>query len=432
MKTKYFSSLFILFFAVLVGCESSLQQIPAFYFELPGILIKNDTTWSGNLTLKGQYYVLPGATLTIEPGTTVEWEYHNQNTVDVGALIALPADPKSFDDGPRASGRIVANGTAENPIVFTSARGQKQAGDWGGIILAGDAPIGAKGGSGKIEGLPQVIRYGGSNTLDDSGSLKYVRIEYVGFSFVPHSEINGLSLYSVGSNTTIEHVQVYKSIDDGFEWFGGSVNAKYLVSMFAQDDSFDIDEEWTGKGQFWFALQQDIADSGLEADGVSGSNGTQFPMVYNATLIGPGSVQNGTGNYGMVFRNEFKGTFKNIILSRFDGPSWLVADDTDAQYKNGNLQFEDILIYQNGAWENDLETGPDGMLYGDDYTEANPDFKNPQEPIYNFTPQTRTASNGSTVPADPFFSPASYIGAFDLNASVPWMNEGNWLRFNDD
>ncbi|MDZ7714622.1 MAG: hypothetical protein U5J95_00265 [Balneolaceae bacterium] len=432
MKKKLLPSLVVLFFAILVGCESSLQQIPAFYFELPGILIKNDTTWSGNLTLKGQYYVLPGATLTIEAGTTVEWKYHNQNTADVGALIALPADRRNFDDGPRASGRIVANGTAENPIVFTSARDQKQPGDWGGIVLAGDAPTGVKGGNGKIEGLPQVIRYGGSNELDDSGSLKYIRIEYVGFSFIPQSEINGLSLYAVGSNTDIDHVQIYKSIDDSFEWFGGSVNAKYLVSMFAQDDSFDIDEGWIGNGQYWFALQQGTADSGIEADGVPGSSSTLAPKVYNATLIGPGNTQSGTNNHGMLFRKEFRGTFKNILISRFNGFNWLVADDTDLQYANDNLQFGDMLIYQNGGWANDSQTGDDGILYENIYTQVNPNFIDPQKPVYNFTPQVGVASNGSVTPSDSFFNPADYIGAFDPNASALWIYEGNWLRFTDD
>ena len=375
--------------------------------------------------------MLPGATLTIEPGTTVKWNYHNQNTRDVGALIALPADKESFDDGPRPSGRIVANGTADEPIIFTSARNQKQAGDWGGIILAGDAPTGAKDGRGEIEGLPQTIRYGGNNTFDDSGSLSYVRIEYVGYSFVPQSEINGLSLYSVGSNTSISHVQVYKSIDDGFEWFGGSVSAKYLVSMFSQDDSFDIDQGWSGKGQFWFALQEETSDSGIEADGSSSNSVAANPDVYNVTLIGSGSSQTNTDNHGMLIRNNFKGTFGNVLISGFNGFNWLVEDSADDQYANGELEFGNFLVYKNGGWANDPQTGDDGQLYMNNYVEVNPEFSDPQKPAYNFTPQTRPAANGKTPPAGTFFEPVIYIGAFDLNASTPWINEGRWVRFTD-
>lgn len=422
----------LIYFFVSCDTTTSLENIPKEYAELPGTLIARDTLWSGELRLKGQHYVLPGVTLTIEKGTTVKWEYHNNNIEDVGALITLPADRTLFEGGAKSSGRLIANGTAEEPVVFTSSRIQKKPGDWGGIILSGDAPTYREGGTGKVEGLPQEIRYGGNNPLDDSGSMTYVRIEYVGFGLAPGSEINGLSLYAVGNSTILENIQVYKSTDDGFEWFGGTVNAKYLVSMYSDDDSFDMDEGWKGNGQFWLAIQADGADSGFEADGIGVSNrdpqNNSGPSIYNVTLIGRGKTEGNDGNIGMNMRDGFTGSISNTLIYNFGGAPWRMDEATFAKYEQGNLQYQRMLIYQNGPWADN-----DALLFVDDFLEEDPQFANPGAPEFNYMPKAPTATEGIYPPNNGFFNTeANYIGAFDPGSSLLWFTQGNWIRRSDN
>src|SRR4028119_503940 len=178
-----------------------------------GFDITTNTTWTNNniYLLNGIVYVNSGVTLTIEPGTIIKGSFANQ-----GALVI------------RQGGRINAAGTPTQPIVFTSEKpaGMRQPGDWGGLIICGNAPTNRTGNP-TIEGGTQAT-YGGTNPADNSGVLQYVRIEYPGIPFLPGNEINGLTLGGVGSGTTIDHIQVTASGDDSFEWFGGTVNAKYL------------------------------------------------------------------------------------------------------------------------------------------------------------------------------------------------------------
>lgn len=409
--------------------DNNTIEIPQVYRDLPGTLIDSDTTWSGTVTLRGQHYVLPGVTLTIEPGTTVEWDYHNDNVDDVGVLITLPADDDNFEDGARASGKLIAEGTADSPIVFTSGRTDKQPGDWGGIILVGEAPNNISGGQGEVEGLPQSIRYGGTNTDDDSGSLRYVRIEYVGFGFTSDSEVNGLSLYSVGNQTTMEYIQVYKCTDDGFEWFGGSVNARYLVSMYNDDDSFDMDEGWEGKGQFWVAVQADGADSGFESDGVKtlGSGDETDPTLYNITLIGHGATEGGDSNDGMHLREEFTGSLNNFIVTGFGGYNWFIAEDTGAKYSSGELALNSILVWDNGGWD-----GEGATTYAGDYTESNPMFADAAAFDLRPTAPEAAAGQGETPPNDGYFdSGATYLGALNPEGAN-WLLEGSWVRTDDN
>ncbi len=428
--TLIYALLIAVFFAN--GCidSNSLERVPPEYAELPGTLIDSDTVWTGELQLKGQYYVLPGVTLTIMPGTTVSWVYHSNIIEDVGALITLPADNISFESGPVPSGKLIAEGTADNPIVFTSAREPKRAGDWGGIVLAGDAPNNLESGTGRVEGLPQTIRYGGNNSGDNSGSLSFVRIEYGGFGFAPGSEINGLSLYSVGNGTSLHHIQVYKSKDDGFEWFGGTVNSRYLVSMYNEDDSFDIDQGWTGQNQFWFGIQGETADKGVEADGNinGGDDELDRPVIYNLTLIGRKGNGAGINNSGMYLRNGFRGEIKNAIISQFDGPPWRLDDTTAAEYEGQLLSLGDILVFENGAW-----TGHDMVLFEGDYISEDPGFINPGFPDFDYTPSSESTKAGSTPPAGSFFdASAVYLGAFDPEAAFSWIEEGTWVRTSDD
>ncbi|KAA3597129.1 MAG: hypothetical protein DWQ06_13950 [Calditrichaeota bacterium] len=418
-------------------------DIPAAYGNLIGTFITSDTTWSGNQTLTGKYYVMPGVTLTIEKGSTISFTYHNNDNTKVGAIITLRADATNYDT-PQPSGKLVAVGTSNEPIIFTSAKGTKEAGDWGGIILIGEAPNNIPGGEGDVEGFDTSIKYGGTNSTDNSGSLSYVRIEYCGFGIAPDSEINGLSLYSVGSETNLDHIQVYKCTDDGFEFFGGSVNTKYLVSAYNDDDSFDMDEGWNGKNQFWLAVQAPGADNGFESDGrkVLGEGDASNPTIYNATLYGFGTGKDASDkNYGMRLREDFQGMLHNFVISNFAGINWKLesndGDVTSANFDNGNLHLANTVF-----WGNNLDADTPSELSGfgsaDDETRflattqnnhyASPLFQNASN--FNFALQNASPAleNAATPPNDGFFdASATYRGAF---GTTNWASEP-WVRWDD-
>ncbi|RZK35197.1 MAG: T9SS C-terminal target domain-containing protein, partial [Hymenobacter sp.] len=208
--------------------------------------ITTNTTWSASskYLLKGYVYVRSGATLTIEAGTVI---FGDKDTK--GALIVEPG------------AMLMAIGTAAKPIVFTSnqPKGSRNYGDWGGLIIAGNAPVNSivNGVQPTIEGGP-TTKYGGTNATDNSGVLQYVRLEFGGVAFSPNNEVNGLTLAGVGSSTVLDHIQVSYSGDDSFEWFGGTVNAKYLVSHRCFDDDFDTDNGFSGKIQFGVALRDPL------------------------------------------------------------------------------------------------------------------------------------------------------------------------------
>jgi hypothetical protein len=208
--------------------------------------------------LKGLVYMVGNHTMTIEPGTVIKGSFSGS---DVAALIIT-----------RGS-KIMAAGTATEPIIFTSASPNPQSGDWGGIVICGKASFNLSYNG--IQGLYQVeggIDNANGDGLagsgdavaptpvdnDNSGVLQYVRIEYAGYAFQPDKEINSLTLAAVGSGTTIDHVQVSYAKDDAFEWFGGSVNCKFLVALRTQDDDFDTDYGYSGKVQFGIILRDSV------------------------------------------------------------------------------------------------------------------------------------------------------------------------------
>jgi hypothetical protein len=237
-----------------------------------------DTTY----LIEGFVYVTDGATLTIPAGTILKGDNASKATLIV-----------------ERGGKIMAQGTADKPIVFTSnqSKGQRSYGDWGGIIICGKAPVNTPTGESKIEGGPRSFFGGGANPIvdDNSGILTYVRIEFAGIEYATDNEINGLTLGGVGSGTTIHHIQVSYCGDDSFEWFGGNVNAKYLVAFRGWDDEFDTDYGFSGKLQFLVGLRyKDVADksksNGFESDNdPNGSSNSPFtsPIFSNVTLIGP-------------------------------------------------------------------------------------------------------------------------------------------------
>ena len=204
--------------------------------------------------LRGAVFVEDGATLTIEHGVTIYGEQATNGTLIVAQ-----------------GGKIMANGTADAPIVMTSdaAIGQRARGQWGGLIINGKAPTN----QGITAGEGDTGDYGGDDPNDNSGVLRYVRVEYAGIEFSPDNELNGIALQGVGAGTVIEYVQVHMNQDDGIEMFGGTVDLKYALVTGARDDSFDWTDGWTGKGQFWVAQHYgDDADNGFENDNSSKNN----------------------------------------------------------------------------------------------------------------------------------------------------------------
>ncbi|HJP63132.1 MAG TPA: hypothetical protein VJ844_06795, partial [Mucilaginibacter sp.] len=289
--------------------------------------IKTNTTWKADkiYLLKGFVYVTDGATLTIEPGTIIKGDKPSKATLVI-----------------TRGSKIDATGTVDKPIVFTSAlsAGGRSSGDWGGIILLGKAPVNPtttpniEGGLDPKGDPGKYIQYGGTDANDNSGTLKYVRIEYAGIPFSPDNEINGLTMGGVGAGTTLDFIEVYKSGDDSFEWFGGTVTAKHLISIGAQDDDFDTDFGFSGKVQFGLAQRaQVIADfsgsNGFESDNdaTGSNNGPQTGVIFsNMTIVGPllsptttSGINANFQHAAQIRRNSSLSLFNSVLTNYTEG-----------------------------------------------------------------------------------------------------------------
>lgn len=237
----------------------------------------------GTYVLKGWVYIANGAKLTIEKGTIIKGDKQTQASLIV-----------------ERGGQLVAAGTADAPIVMTSnqAKGQRKPGDWGGLIICGKAPNNSDNEL-QIEGGPRT-KHGGDNINDNSGVFQYIRVEFAGYPFATDKEINGITFGSVGNGTTVDHIQVSYTNDDSFEWFGGTVNCKYLIAYKGWDDEFDTDNGFSGHVQFCLSIRDPrIADfsqsNGFESDNnASGAEVSPYtaPIFSNVTLIGPMTAKN--------------------------------------------------------------------------------------------------------------------------------------------
>lgn len=237
--------------------------------KLSGDITSNvtlDATKAYELT--GALVVKSGGTLNIPAGTTIK------ATGGTSSYIAVAQGAK-----------ININGTAAKPVVMTSGAATPKAGDWGGLVICGNAPTN-KGAS--VTSEVADLTYGGTTSDDNSGSIKYLRVEYTGATFSNSKEFNGVSLFGVGSGTTFEYVQSYNGGDDGIEFFGGTVNGKYLVSTGSGDDSIDFADGWAGNGEYWYIAGG--AKAGIEGSN-NGSNGNATPVttttLKNITVVGP-------------------------------------------------------------------------------------------------------------------------------------------------
>ncbi|MFZ9055262.1 MAG: T9SS type A sorting domain-containing protein [Flavobacteriales bacterium] len=300
------------------------------------------TTWTSDnvYILDGFVFVNSGDVLTIEAGTVIKGK--SGSGADASALVVA------------RGGQIQANGTAEAPIIFTfeadaldgstpfNVRGQ-----WGGVILLGDAKLNSSPGETQIEGIPDTEArglYGGENDADSSGSMTYVSIRHGGTDIGAGNEINGLTLGGVGSGTTLDYIEVISNADDGVEFFGGTASIKHAVTAFCGDDSFDYDEGWRGYGQFWCTVQEEgEGDRGGEHDGgTDPEDGMPYahPIIYNATYVGQGAD---AGKRALTLRDNAGGEYHNSIFYNWgkgiDIENLASGEDSYARFESSELAF---------------------------------------------------------------------------------------------
>ncbi len=404
--------------------------------EVSNADIDGDVTWTmeNSYVLTEVVYVEDGETLTIEPGTVIKGK--PGTGAETKALVVAPG------------GKIFANGTAINPIIMTAEADDVQdpydmnlfeRGLWGGFIILGRAPLNSPIGNtpitDSIEGLPVGDPrnvFGGSDENDSSGVIRYVSVRHAGSRISPNNEVNGVTFGGVGRGTVVEYVEAYATADDGFEWFGGTVDAKYLISAFNDDDSFDYDQGFRGRGQFWFAIQEpgkhDLAG---EHDGDVNTFDLQpyaIPVVYNATYIGSG-VDSGTGNVFNI-RDGAGAKYYNSIFTDF-GAGGIRIDDTSVPRLNaGDLDFQDNLWwgFGGGNTAENLNVLNAAILFSDDSRDN--DIMDPmlnnisREDFFELDPRPAIDSPAWTTdraPSGDFYSEANYKGAFGhRNWAADW------------
>lgn len=279
---------------------------------LEGNLDTQTLTKDKKYLIKGQAFVRTGKVLTIQAGTIIKGDKATKGTLIV-------------DKG----GRIEANGTAAEPIVMTSnlPAGSRDRGDWGGLVILGNAPVNQTDPS--IEGITPSVVFGGTNATDNSGTYKYLRVEYAGIELSPNNETNSITMGGVGSGTVMEYCMVTYGGDDGFEWFGGSVNGKYLIAFGMWDDCFDVDFGYSGKVQFGLSVRYpSFADqsgsNAFECDNGPNDNETSFlttGVFSNFTCIGPRATNaqsiNANYQHSLDLRRRTAVTIANSVFTGY-------------------------------------------------------------------------------------------------------------------
>ena len=364
--------------------------------DLIGDITEDRTLTSGTYLLTGGLHVKEGATLTIEPGVTIVAKDDNQ--VDY-ILIEQGA-------------KIDAQGTAENPIVMTAER--KEPGSWGGLHICGKAPINA-GTDAKSE--IGDASYGGQDAGDNSGILRYIRVEYGGYAFSEEKEANGFTFYGVGNGTTVDHLQAINGSDDGFEWFGGTVNVKYLVSTNNTDDSFDWTEGWCGKGQFMVAYQESSeCDCLMECDNNDNDNyktPVSNPVLANVTLVGNNSEDN---SRGIRLRAGTQASLYNFIVTGKPRALTTETEATEQSLVDGMSELS--YVYLSTGVSSDNDEG--AVLYSQEMFLE--DGTNKVDQAFSLTGNFIGTVDGGIDPTtiDSFFSSAAYVGA--VSSGDNWMS----------
>jgi hypothetical protein len=410
---------------------------------LPGqnVTLHSDTTY----ILNGFVFVDSGATLTIQPGCIIKG--HPGQAENASALLVA------------RKGRIIADGTADAPIIFTASVDWTDdfnsvpmdlRGAWGGLIVLGCATTNNAGNWKHIEGIPETEPrgyYGGTDDADNSGIIRYVSIRHGGSIIGANNEINGLSMGAVGSGTIIDYVEVFSNLDDAFEWFGGSVNCKHLMSVFNDDDNIDYDEGYHGKIQFFCSLQSPEllhGNRGGEWDGGINPEDAQpyaNPSLANVTFIGSGANSANTDNdWGIMLRDYGMGHVQNSIITDFTKRGLSIGDGTSGPGTLANL-YDDSVSFHYTLWYN-FGLAPTNSPYDiwrpdstADFFLAHPERHNEimTTPVLNSVSRTndhnldpRVVSSILNPPApfstDPWFTPANWYGCFEPN--VPLWTDG--------
>ena len=427
-----------------VAVTLSSQQAPP--VNVPGIdkpvvvvtgEITGTDTWvnTNYYVLRGAVFVRDGGTLNIQAGTQIIGE-----SGSVGTLIVSQG------------GRLNAIGTRAQPIVFTSDQpvGQRGRGDWGGIIINGRAPINFGSGSAAGEGDTGV--YGGTNPNDNSGVLSYVRVEFSGVEFSPDNELNGIAFQGVGRATQVDHVQAHMSRDDALEWFGGTVDGKYIVASNAADDAIDWTFGWSGRLQYATVVQRgDDGDNGIEADNNEFNNNASprsHPQIYNLTMCGdPDTSEGGESVRAANIRRGTAFTIRNFLITGFKTTGFQIETTntaTTGQVDNGTSQMGAGV-----AWNiRNATTGVAGAaMHASVMTYINsgrfPNVRVNVEPGVSTTAcsnhdnpnlqpsSVATLAGGQLAPIQPpndgFFDAVTFIGAIAPAPADNWMT--GWTAF---
>ncbi|MBK7106082.1 MAG: T9SS type A sorting domain-containing protein [Ignavibacteriae bacterium] len=398
--------------------------------------------------LDGMVFVDSAAVLTIEPGTIIKAK-EGQGNAASGLVVTR-------------NGKIYAEGTSDRPIIFTAESdnldgnlSHTDRGLWGGVVMLGQASTNNQTTDGlkAVEGVNEInaenALYGGTNDEHSSGVFKYVSIRHSGINVGDQAgnEIQGLTLGGVGSGTVIEYVESYASADDGFEFFGGTVNTRYMVAAFCSDDAFDTDEGFRGKGQFWFGIQaEDQAGRVAEMDGATGDEYYQpyaHPILSNITYVGPGvgASPEGDGQECIILRDNTGVEYYNSIFTEYDdatsgyGLKIEDVDNTGATTEDSRKRFENgEIVFQNNIWYG-FGSGNEitQFIYQDfaqGYFQDGGNSNSAVDPMLKGISRTTDggldprpesgspALSGSKTIEDNWFVPTSYVGAFGGN---------NWL-----
>ncbi|MDO5614722.1 MAG: hypothetical protein Q4G16_00905 [Cruoricaptor ignavus] len=429
------------------GDEVDPTPTPSAVVELKGDLstqtLKKDTKY----LIVGQVFVRSGQTLTVEPGTVI---YGDKATK--GVLV--------IDRG----GKLNAVGTAAEPIVFTSGQpvGTRDRGDWGGLVILGNAPVNQN--EPAIEGIAPAVIFGGTDANDNSGALKYVRVEFAGIELTPNNETNSITLGGVGKGTEMEYCQVSFGGDDGFEWFGGTIDGKHLISFATWDDDFDVDYGYTGNNQFGVAVRypsyaDQSGSNGFETDNGPNDNVTSLLTTgtfSNFTIIGPKLTSNQSINanfqHALDMRRRTAVTIANSVFAgfprglRMNQASVLTnyQNNTGALFNNvmlantqtfsagSGMNVADVEAYWNLANETSTSSDYAAVLsaWG---LNSNIFFGNNVATAYSSNPTFEVTSGTLTTGADftnakvsgAFFTKVAYRGAF---GSTDWTT--GWAEFN--
>jgi hypothetical protein len=358
------------------GCTGTQEEQIICSKVITGQITESVTLPKGKYTLRGYVYVTNRATLTITAGSVIVGD---TSATKKGALIV------------ERNSKLIADGTATDPIVFTSGKsaGQRNPGDWGGIILLGNAPTNHAT-TPTIEGGVNA-QYGGSIAADNSGILRYVRIEFAGIAADPGSEINGLTCGGVGSNTVLENIQVSFGNDDAYEFFGGTVNAKNVIAFATADDDFDFDNGYVGRIQFAVSCRKpDFVDGGDAGNGIECDNNAgettatprTRPQLSNFTIIGPNSgTAAANHNYSLRFRRSTQFVFRNSIIMGHPDAGFSVESS------NGVTDFPTVTDY----YVNNLSEFKNNLVHADN----NPYRSNQSSVATNAQIKTKAEADGS-------------------------------------